>query len=842
MRTLRYGAILLFFITLWGCSKGNDKNTILDSTGKHPANWVSNHAGFFRSLPGAIDDPTVAKSSACSECHGSDLKGGITKVSCFSQGYAAMSCHFHPAGYRNSNSHGAVAKSTPTFSSGLDSCRGCHGGQYTGGTLSVVSCSSAASLADPAFACHGSGAPHAKNWVTSATSSHADTNPSNAAACYQCHAGGNLLTLLPAPPPQPKGTPPGCFNNTLCHAGLHPTGWINPVVHGAAAKSQPGADKGFNNCQTCHGADFRGGTTGVSCFSANSPNGSCHLRNGSPVNAPHAALPWRAASPSPSHTSVVDDAQGLNAAVCAQCHLRGANLRTAILTSYASGTPGCFNSTLCHGTMGHPTGWADPAQHGATAKSNLTFCQTCHSNNPNGGPGSNPRFNVVLGRLTAGCETCHMINTAHPPVVQLPAAFGITSPDPLGTPWFRHRTATNFDACNRCHGATLGGVAEGGVGPRCQNCHVAASPLTTINNPDPCTSCHSQPPSGTVYPNINAAHSNHLTVNVATGALCNECHLGFGSGTLLHFTKASLQPTPQVASMAFGTLSKTGGLVPAYTSATQQCTNTYCHGNAMPGGDTTGTNRSPVWTAATYPPVLSAAFCGKCHGFPPSTASGHPAVTVPAGFPGSVSIGTTCSCHSNINPSGNSYANIFVSKALHINGTLETPSSGHASTYPGATHKNDILFLDINPCGACHNITASTGVYPAATAGTPPNCAGCHSKSWGTSFNCSDCHGNDATGRPTGSAFPDRNGDHGTHSAIMANCDYCHFGGGTGAATHGHQGRVLKTVRDVKIAKNPVRYTVADTIVINQNATTGSVSCSGSCHMGSITRNHGDTW
>jgi hypothetical protein len=76
----------------------------------------------------------------------------------------------------------------------------------------------------------------------------------------------------------------------------------------------------------------------------------------------------------------------------------------------------------------------------------------------------------------------------------------------------------------------------------------------------------------------------------------------------------------------------------------------------------------------------------------------------------------------------------------------------------------------------------------------------------------------------------------------MASCDYCHFGGGTGTGTHGNSNRVAKTVVNVKIAKNPARYTAADTITITQNPGTGSVSCSGSCHMGAITRGHSDTW
>ncbi len=43
-----------------------------------------------------------------------------------------------------------------------------------------------------------------------------------------------------------------------------------------------------------------------------------------------------------------------NAAVCALCHTHGRNLRIPILTHYATGTPGCFNSTLCHGNVSPP--------------------------------------------------------------------------------------------------------------------------------------------------------------------------------------------------------------------------------------------------------------------------------------------------------------------------------------------------------------------------------------------------------------------------------------------------------------------------------------------------------
>ena len=816
MRTLRYGLVLVAFVNLFGCSKANDNSSFLDASGKHPANWIVNHRESFRTLAGAIDDPGVAAKSKCAECHGSDLKGGITKVSCFSQSLNAMTCHFHPAGFRNADNHGADAKAFGV-SLGMRTCQGCHGSQYVGGLFSRVSCSSTVSLTDPSFACHGIGAPHAGNWATSTTRQHSSSDPNNAEACAQCHSGGRFLTHLPAPPPQPSGTTPSCFNNTLCHAGLHPTGWIDPAQHGVTAKSQPGSDKGFTSCQVCHGADFTGGASKASCFSVSSPNGSCHVRNGASVNAPHPPVPWRAASPSPTHTSTVDDAEGLNVKICAQCHLRGANLRTPILTSYASGAPGCFNSTLCHGALGHPVGWADPSQHGATAKANITFCQTCHSNNPNGGPGSNPRFNVVLGRLTAGCETCHIANAAHPPVLQIPAAFGITSPDPIGTPWFRHRTSTNFDACNRCHGANL----DGGVGPRCQKCHVAALPTSTRNSPDPCSSCHSQPPSGTTYPNINRVHGSHATLNVPTGGLCVECHSGLGSGTLDHFLRAknislvgasSTQPNAVVFG---GVLSKANGAAPVFTLGTLRCDNTYCHGTTLASNSPApaGVILSPTWNT----PFPAGSHCGRCHGFPPANAA-HNGLTSSAVCRG---------CHPHVNTTSDG----FTDPSKHVNGVIDvTAGSAHGFPNPGSAHKGSST-----GCLACHSLSAGTNPYPVA-AGTPPNCRACHlNANPGTDPQCSDCHGaaaNDksgalSAGRPIGAFvlaapatnFPNRQGQHFNPNHVGRACTVCHpFT--TGDARHGWSNRQPKSTAaqvNASVGWNPA-------------GNLGRGTCSNGCH------------
>lgn len=323
MISLRCSLILVVFLIACGCSTSNDKAGILDATGKHPASWVQKHASFFRQNPGATDDPAAAQATSCTECHGKDLKGGNVKVSCFSQSFGAMTCHFHPAGYTSPQNHGAIAKAAPSFSSGLDSCRGCHGSGYAGGFLSSVSC----------FTCHGVSAPHAKNWATSTTSDHSTSDPGNAAACYQCHAGGRLLTNLPAPPAQPAGTAPGCFNNTLCHGAM---GAPHAVPLGAGG--YPGAShKGTvstTTCLACHPA-FAAGSPYPAAPSGSAPNcRGCHL-NANPSTDPKC---------SDCHGSTTNDGSG------------------ATLAGRPSGTPNSFPNQL---------GQHNRSQH-------IVACTTCH--------------------------------------------------------------------------------------------------------------------------------------------------------------------------------------------------------------------------------------------------------------------------------------------------------------------------------------------------------------------------------------------------------------------------------------------------------------------------------
>lgn len=130
-----------------------------------------------------------------------------------------------------------------------------------------------------------------------------------------------------------------CFT---CHTkGVnHPTGWSDASQHGRlgaqlAPSTDPKVMAGFAHCAKCHGSSYNNGLT-VSCM-------TCHTR------APHPNAPWT--GPTLSSPSHVNTNQG-NAPECAKCHTAGANSHLKPLTTPPAGTvPGCFNETLCHGTV-----------------------------------------------------------------------------------------------------------------------------------------------------------------------------------------------------------------------------------------------------------------------------------------------------------------------------------------------------------------------------------------------------------------------------------------------------------------------------------------------------------
>lgn len=194
--------------------------------------------------------------------------------------------------------------------------------------------------------------------------------------------------------------------------------------------------------------------------------------------------------------------------------------------------------------------------------------------------------------------------------------------------------------------AQVGGVASPAV-PACTGCHGAAG-----QNPAPPrdSSGNTSPTAlgvGAHQAHVTAAH--HLSVPVP----CSTCHV----------VPAALEDPghinhPLPAIVVFSGLAVHDGATPAWNRANATCTNSYCHGGGQSmAGDTNARLRAPVWTLGT-----SQAFCGSCHGVPPSTPA-HAGVAFP-----------NCSgCHpGTVEPNGAIHFDVG-GTTKHMNGVIDAP-------------------------------------------------------------------------------------------------------------------------------------------------------------------------
>ncbi len=154
-----------------------------------------------------------------------------------------------------------------------------------------------------------------------------------------------------------------------------------------------------------------------------------------------------------------------------------------------------------------------------------------------------------------------------------------------------HKVAAQSDpeACTECHGSDYSG---GVTGISCAQCHLNGSPIVLTG----CTSCHANPPSGTIAPNRAGAHSTttgHFASQVTLPDGCNTCHNGAGSGTLKHDDGIVDVSLPSVYNAKSGA---------AVYNADGTCSKVSCH-----GGQTT-----PLWSTGSTD-VNSQ--CTSCHAF-----------------------------------------------------------------------------------------------------------------------------------------------------------------------------------------------------------------------------------
>jgi predicted CxxxxCH...CXXCH cytochrome family protein len=574
------------------------------------------------------------------------------------------SCHFE----KQTPLWGTVAYVTPA------DCGACHGAPPAGTTTVPTG---------------GLGGSHARH----------DAYFPGTANCQKCHANyatfshatsaGRAIKVQgflrdPLNNPETGGTYSGAATNYLpSKSGAQLFGSCNNLYCHSSGQSATGTGAGTSvttaswgsgslNCGSCHqnmGPAVNASATGKHARHAQTFSISCSVCHGSGYTA--------TTVPTGAGTTHVDKNINLSwtglAATPATTYSK-TNSFTAGSTVYGS----CSNS-YCHSTVQNATNGANTSVTYRTvswgAATTLT-CAGCHVDLAidTTGTGSHKVHTIATG-ANLDCAKCHLgyTKTTSAPATHVNGFIDLGAPGFTYSQGSAHLAGSGYGTCSAsaCHGqgiVTWGAtfVAPGNTFPfstnQCDKCHAGTATAPFYSTASPKVTAVTDAKVG--------AHSAHLTTpdGLAIAFVCADCHGTVTLNTPTHMAGST--------SFAWSSLATTGGLTPTYNSATGVCSNVYCHGAKMAGGDTTGTNRSPIWNVTFLPATLTPAACGFCHGFPPTSASGHPVVTIPAGFPATVPIGTTCSCHANVNTAGTSYANIFINKALHINGVTEIIAGG----------------------------------------------------------------------------------------------------------------------------------------------------------------------
>jgi predicted CxxxxCH...CXXCH cytochrome family protein len=440
---------------------------------------------------------------------------------------------------------------------------------------------------------------------------------------------------------------------------VHQAGWTDPESEQFHGTQIAAGGSDMRSCQKCHGADYSGGVTGVSCTTCHTDNAgpenctTCHGGPNSP--APPTDLAGNTASSSPGvgahakhvlggstgakvwcyecHTvpGSVYDAGHVDSELPAEVPMNGPLARSATAVSplpvHDYGTLTCAN-TYCHGNWKFrktdsrmPFIFVDSVITGANASPIWTG-----------------------GSDEAACGSCHAL----PPAGHKPF---------------------ELNECASCHSPVVD--ADGNIADK--SLHVNGTVNVGFGEQTTCHTCHGSadspaPPTDlagntvTTAPGVGA-HAAHLSGGrLSTVVSCDQCHtLPESIEAPGHMDSDLPAEVPMDGSLA---RNPTDGVapLPVHDAGALTCANAYCHGNwrsrksDAPSGNQfaymdsviAGANATPVWTSGE-----SQAACGTCHGLPPA---GHIPFTV-----------TSCvNCHSPVvDATGN-----ISDKALHINGKI----------------------------------------------------------------------------------------------------------------------------------------------------------------------------
>ncbi|MCB0267941.1 MAG: hypothetical protein KDH95_07225, partial [Calditrichaeota bacterium] len=162
----------------------------------------------------------------------------------------------------------------------------------------------------------------------------------------------------------------GCLDKKdSVSVSTHPEGWSEQAsadFHGSAL-----LDKSLNeeNCQSCHGADYLGGSSGLSCYSA-----GCHSHYPHPMG-------FANSNSGDFHADYIAENLRWDIGSCQSCHG----------TDYAGNGAPEKNCLTCHQTAGGPEA-----------------CNLCHGNSENAAPPSDLYGNMANTDKAVGAHQAHL--------------------------------------------------------------------------------------------------------------------------------------------------------------------------------------------------------------------------------------------------------------------------------------------------------------------------------------------------------------------------------------------------------------------------------------------------
>ncbi len=515
----------------------------------------------------------------------------------------------------------------------------------------------------------------------------------------------------------------------------HPKGWTESSSENFHALKIVAS--GIESCAECHGSDYKGGDSEVSCY-------TCH--EGGQSGHP-ALMEWINSSSLNYHGRIFWE-NDWDFSECQKCHGTNLNQGSGLIE-------GCQTS-YCH-----------------TGSAGIYTCDNCHSY----GTISvflDVRNNSSSDSSTVGAHLSH-INAIHNLGLAVDCGVCHTIPDSVFTPG-------HLDESNKINfsGIALNADTIPAYDPTngtCANvyCHGTGNPVWTNSSGSDrqCTSCHGQPP-------LVGAHDKHVTDH---GLGCSDCHSGYNP-----VLDSGAADSTHVNGTVNVNVSTDYGDNAAYSHSAETCSNVYCHGDFEPNWNLEdqaacgSCHNLPPTTGAHATHVTDQEYsCGTCHSY---SATTHVDLTVDMAIDpqyGGVYDSQSQSC-TNVACHGNTT----------ISWTGEELDCGDCHALPPATGAHIIHVTDQeNDCNICHSgfsainetvsdadhINLMNDVALAAQIGgtydsQSQSCSdvACHSNttvSWiGAEMNCGDCH-----------AVPPTSGAHIVHVTDQEyDCNICHTG------------------------------------------------------------------